>query len=61
MHAYIVYTLIAAIILHYSSTGTVIYALTIAYLATQCNVHWHGHCIHALVSCHTLLLLHIQS
>ena len=24
-----------------------------ANLATQRNVHWHGHCMHALVSCHT--------
>ena len=32
-----------------------------ANLATQCNVYWYGHCMHAVVSCHTLLLLHIQS
>ena len=29
----------------------------LANLVTQCNIHWHGHCLHALVSCHTLLLL----
>ena len=32
-----------------------------ANMATQCNIHWHGHCMHALESCHMLLLMHIQS
>ena len=26
-----------------------------AYLATQRNVHWHGQCMHALVSCHACI------
>ena len=70
MLPFIVYTLIAVMILHYRYCalnniwlrprpyklhGTMRKRhVRAANLAMQRNVHWHGHCMHALVSCHTL-------